>query len=88
MVWQEINKQWEEEDSVGKADAGQRSGLRGLSGETGPGSEDPQWQEAPGVPVGRWPLWNLLGVLRVALNNFSWGGSPRVLFPHNFFSPV
>lgn len=86
MVWQEINKQWEEEDSVGKADAGQRSGLRGLSGETGPDSEDPQWQEAPGVPVGRWPPWNLLGVLRVALNN--WGGSPRVLFPHNFFSPV
>ena len=52
MVWQEINKQWEEEGSVGKADAGQRSGLRGLSGETGPGSEDPPVAGSPRSPGG------------------------------------
>lgn len=29
MVWQEINKPWEEEDRVEKADASQRAGPRG-----------------------------------------------------------
>lgn len=41
MVWQELNMQWEEEDSVEKADAVERSGARALNKD--------RTQEAPGI---------------------------------------
>ena len=70
-----------EEDSVEKAGS-VRSGMRALN-------ED--WTQAlktrqatPGVQGGSQPPWNSLGLLRVSLNNFSWGGSHRVYFPNNF----
>lgn len=49
MVWQEINKPWEEEDRVEKADASQRAGPRG--------SEWADWtglQRPPEVPASPW----------------------------------
>lgn len=47
------------------------------------------WTKALKIPrdekaLGCWLMWNFLGLLRVALNNFSWGGSQRVHFLNNF----
>ena len=53
MVWQEINKPWEEEDRVEKADASQRAGPRG--------SEWADWmglQRPPEVPASPWSWVN------------------------------